>query len=159
MHLLPLRSWGSRSALSWVLGGADRVEFAGTCPPCTLHPGPAVREGAGTHQPPSWGCRCPTALGAVVRWVRYVAESSLALAGDPPLGLAVERGARWKLVLLVSGQVFLNGCRAFWPVWLCLQESCAQLKEIESCACVPVWAFRGVLTTLSLHFASGEDLA
>lgn len=94
-----------------------------------------------------------------MKWVRSVAESSLALAGDPPPGLAVVRGVRWKLVLLVSGQVFLNGRRAFWPVWLCLQESCAKLKEIESCAQVLVWGFRGVLVTFSLHFASGKDVA
>ncbi|XP_045748943.2 MOB kinase activator 2 isoform X1 [Mirounga angustirostris] len=128
--------------------------------PALRPPAWAHSQGRGRHaQPPSWGCRCPAAPGAVMRWVSSVAESSLALDGDPPPGLAVVRGVRSKLVLLVSGQVFLSGRRAFWPVWLCLQESCAKLKEIESCAHVLVWGLHGVLMTFSLHFASGEDVA
>ncbi|XP_019656146.1 MOB kinase activator 2 isoform X1 [Ailuropoda melanoleuca] len=61
--------------------------------PALHRPAWARSQGRGRHtRPPPWGCRCPAALGAVVRWVRYVAESSLALAGEPPPGPAVERG-------------------------------------------------------------------
>lgn len=75
--------------------------------PALHRPAWARSQGRGRHtRPPPWGCRCPAALGAVVRWVRYVAESSLALAGEPPPGPAVERGVHGSWCSWSAGRYF-----------------------------------------------------
>lgn len=130
MHFLPLLSGGSTSALPLVVGAADGVKFAGTCPPSTLQTGPGARAGAGAHQPPSWGCGRPVVLRAAdevgdVRSSELSGSGRRAASGVGSLAQAtMEVGAPGQPAGISRWPRGSLACLA-WP-----SESCAPLKDI-----------------------------